>query len=267
MAKTAILTDVHGNLIALQAVLAELDTLDIGDVVFGGDIVGYGARPAECVALVRERGGRCVLGNHDHYLNMLARQGTGILPATWRENPVWAGVVHALEQLDEEARAWLGSRPMLLQIEGGIVCHASLHDPFEWRYLMDDSSALATIELLRDKGPGMGFFGHTHQLAVFADPKGTEQIADPPGDRFTVPEGLACALTCGSVGQPRQAEDRRATWVLWDPAERQVEFRRTEYAATETAREILAAGLPAMSAVRLLSSSEITELLGSDHGG
>lgn len=267
MSKTAILTDVHANLLALQAVLAEVDELGIEKVVFGGDIVGYGARPAECVALVRERGGFCVLGNHDHYLNLLARQGTRILPGDWEANPVWAGVVHALNELDEEALAWVAALPMLRELEGGILSHASLHDPFEWRYLSNRSSARSTIEILREKVSGLGFFGHTHQLAVFADPEGGEQIADPGEDRFVVPEGLACAITCGSVGQPRQAGDPRATWVLWDPVERMVEFRRTAYPALQTAQQILDAGLPAMSAMRLVSESDAANLVDPDHGG
>jgi len=260
MPKTAILSDIHGNLHALRAVLAEIDAMGIEEIVCGGDTVGYGSQSAACVALIRERSTLCVLGNHGYYLGLLATQGRGILPERWKLNPVWAGIALAEQQLDKDALEWLDSLPWINQLEGSVLVHASLHEPEKWHYLTDVASTLATIEILRGKKRNIGFFGHTHRLAIFADPKAHAKVTGLGTDRFFVPANLACAITCGSVGQPREVDDHRASWVLWDPDERVIEFRRTKYPAIKAAKEILAAGLPPVSASRLLSQKETSEL-------
>ena len=254
MPKIAILSDIHGNLPAFEAVLKRVAKSGAEEIAFGGDIVGYGASPRECVDLVRKLGGHCVLGNHDAYTKQVADNGEESLYDGWQSNPVWAGVAHALRHMDKEALEWLWERPWFLHLNeaGAVLAHASLHDPNKWPYLEDQESAGPTLAILKEKGFGVGFFGHTHRLGVFSDDTADAVPEKIDEDRYLIPEGSICAVTVGSVGQSREVSDERATWVIWDPEERIVEFHRSYYPHLQAAREIMEAGLPMESAMRLL---------------
>lgn len=252
MPKIAILSDVHANAPALEAVLREVARAKVGRVVWGGDLVGYGASSDACVSRARELGGNCVMGNHDTYTNQIRRDRT-VLPANrdWRKNPVWAGVEEAARTLSEENAAWLSALPHQVEIPGGVVAHAALHQPDEWPYLRSFADALPTLAILRESGFGIGFFGHTHRQDLFFDPGEPVTPERISPTRVHLPEGVVCAVLVGSVGQPRDG-DLRAGWTLWDSDTRVVEFRRTPYPALEAAQAIIAADLPVESALRLL---------------
>ncbi|NNE91607.1 MAG: hypothetical protein HKN23_08170 [Verrucomicrobiales bacterium] len=261
MAGIAILTDIHGNLPALEAVLREVADCGAEQIAFGGDLVGYGASPAECVALVRNLGGHCVLGNHDAMTMEVHDRGIEHVPATWKHNPVWAGVIHAVKHLSEEDLKWLWDLPWFLRMQGGVIAHASLSDPNSWQYLSDQAAAVPTLNVLKEKRVlgGIGFFGHTHQFRVFseeetADAKVAERLDE---DRYYFPEGCVSAVTIASVGQPRDPGDYRACWAIWDPEDRVVTFKRTDYPAILAARNILDAGLPPENAARLLRGADL----------
>jgi diadenosine tetraphosphatase ApaH/serine/threonine PP2A family protein phosphatase len=255
MPKIAILSDIHSNLPALTAVLEDVRKCGITEIYFGGDTVGYAAKPDECVSLVRHHGGHSVLGNHDYYTNAVLAEPENIPTGTnWQENPVWAGVVHASRVLSAENARWLADLPGFLEIPGGILTHAALHYPEDWPYLHSSSDAAPTLALLEKGGHGIGFFGHTHLQTFFPLRTGDVKVRRLDFSRVHLPEGVVCAVLVGSVGQPRD-DDPRAAWVIWDTDERIVEFRRTEYPALETARQIVDAGLPEMSALRLLDEA------------
>ena len=263
MPKNAILSDLHANLPALEAVLREVEVSGAEEIVFGGDLVGYAAQPKECVDWVRRLGGRSVLGNHDAFTRFLTVNTTAILPDSWPENPVWAAIDLANRELDEEALQWLWQRPMQLSLDGGaVLAHASLHAQGDWPYLNDERIAGPTLDLLREQGLSIGFFGHTHQQDLFFDDdaEGVPEWID--ANRVFIPENAVCAMTVGSVGQPRDGGDYRASWAIWDPEERVVEQRRTAYPAILAAQSILQAGLPIESALRLLSLDQRREWLG-----
>jgi diadenosine tetraphosphatase ApaH/serine/threonine PP2A family protein phosphatase len=259
MPRIAILSDVHANAPALDAVLREVAKAKVGRIVWGGDVVGYGASSNACVSRVRELGGECVMGNHDYYTNQI-RRDRGILPANrdWRKNPVWAGVEEAARTLTEDNAAWLRTLPRRLEIPGGVVAHSALHHPDEWPYLRSFMDALPTLDMLRESATGIGFFGHTHRQEIFFDP--TELVTPERINRTRthLPEGVVCAVLVGSVGQPRDG-DLRAGWTLWDSDTRVVEFRRTAYSALEAAHDIIAADLPVESALRLLDDETARE--------
>jgi predicted phosphodiesterase len=252
MPKIAILSDIHANAPALEAVLRDVAKAKVKRIVFGGDVVGYGASSNACVTRVREMGGECVLGNHDHYTNQI-RRDRSVLPANrdWRKNPVWAGVEEAARTLSEANAEWLSHLPRSLDIPGGVVVHAALHQMEEWPYLRSLNDAQPTLSILRRTAIGIGFFGHTHRQEIFfdaAEPVTPERIN---ATRTHLPEGVVCAVVVGSVGQPRDG-DLRAGWTLWDSDTRVVEFRRTDYPALDAAHDIVAADLPVDSAMRLL---------------
>jgi diadenosine tetraphosphatase ApaH/serine/threonine PP2A family protein phosphatase len=145
---------------------------------------------------------------------------------------------------------------MTLKIPGGIMAHASLDDPGAWNYIESREAAWPTLLALRELTERIGFFGHTHQQELFPDPDAAEGPEQLDALRWRLPEGLACAVTVGSVGQSRIAKDQRAAWTLWDPRERIVEFRRTEYDNLAAARGILAARLLRDSALSILSPEQ-----------
>ena len=248
MAKVAILSDIHGNLPALQAVLKEVDKLDTDLIVFGGDIVGYGASPAECVEYVRNLGADSVFGNHESYLKLVAENGIDCLEPDWEENPVAAGVVHARRAMSDDALQWIFDLPWFLPIENEtIIAHACLDAPGDWNYIDDNRSAEPTLEVMKKRKLTLGFFGHTHQTGVFPfrEPSGRD-------DFYELENNPVTAVTVGSVGQPRDMKDCRSTWVLFDSDYRTIEFKRTEYDYQKAAEQILEAGLPEHSATRLL---------------
>jgi predicted phosphodiesterase len=256
MPKIAILSDIHSNLPALKAVLKEIAEMEVDQICFGGDTVGYAGEPDECVSLVREHGGVCVLGNHDFY-TLSVRSDRENLPSSriWKKNPVWAGVELAARTLGEDNAAWLGSLPGVLKIPGAVLSHSALHDFGDWPYLHSLTDARPTLAILRESGDEIGFFGHTHRQEIFYEPKDAILPERLDATRMHLPKGVVCTIIVGSVGQPRD-HDLRAAWVLWDSETRIVEFRHTEYPALETAREILITGLPKESALRLLSTEE-----------
>jgi diadenosine tetraphosphatase ApaH/serine/threonine PP2A family protein phosphatase len=248
--KIALLSDIHANLPALQAVIEDADRLGIRDFVFMGDIVGYGPHPAECVEMVRQSGAPCVQGNHDYY-TVAGSRHRGFIPndAESRANPVWAGIHHAMRELDGDDIEWLGALPRVIDIPGAIVAHASLDDPSRWKYLLDSNDAATTLDVLERLGLSIGFFGHTHRQEWFSRPQAP---GEPCGeDGFVLAPDKRFAVVVGSVGQPR-SKDNRASWTVWDSERRIFEFRRTSYPVEQTVAAIRKAGLPAHSARRLM---------------
>jgi predicted phosphodiesterase len=253
MPTIALLSDIHANVHALKPVLREIETLGIDQIVFCGDIVGYGPHPAECVKLVREAGGISIMGNHDYY-TVAASTDPEIIPAgpDGLTNPVWAGIRHAVKHLDPEAIDWLASLPRFAEIPGAIVAHAALHDTHRWPYLLSSHDARPTLEILERCKFGIAFFGHTHRQEWFSLPGKPDPEPVTP-DKFQLMDGSVCAVVVGSVGQPRTG-DTRAAWTLWDSEQRTFEFRQTVYPFKQTAKDIHEAGLPASSARRLLGA-------------
>lgn len=247
MPKVAVLSDIHGNLPAFESVLKQVDKHSVDLIVFGGDIVGYGASPAKCVEYVRALGGNCVFGNHESYTVAVADNGVESLGDWWSEDPVEAGAVHAFRSLSEDALDWIRGLPWFLPLdEDVIIAHAGLDDPNSWPYLECDETAAPTIEIMKNRDLKIGFFGHIHKLAVFP-----EREPSRGGGFYELKDAEPTAITVGSVGQPRD-KDGRASWVLFDSDERTVEFLRTEYDRELAARQIIDAGLPARSGERLL---------------
>jgi len=237
---------------ALRAVLDEIETLKIDSIVCGGDTVGYGPYPSECVKQVRQTGGVSVVGNHD-YFAITEKRYPGSIPAEPEsiDNPVWAGIRHAVQQLTEDDFAWLESLPHIIKIPGGVLTHAALHDPGNWPYLLSDADAIPTLEILTECQIDITFVGHTHRQEYFLLPGDPDLEELVPGSKYRLQPRSVCAVVVGSVGQPR-THDNRAGWTIWDSDERTVEFRRTPYPYREAAQAFRAARLPESSAQRLL---------------
>lgn len=252
----ALLSDIHANRHALEAVLAECRAEGIVDGFFLGDLVGYAADASACVRLAMDTGWPNVVGNHDFWLVKLRK--TGWVPGGDGGDPVALSLRHALRTMSDEELDWLGASSVFAKPDRAIAVHASVDEPGHWNYVTDEQAAAAGLAVLRGRGRHVAFHGHTHLQRVFTDPEdgcGPEWLGER---RFRIPEGLATIVTVGAVGQPREEDgDTRAAWATWEPETRTVEFRRTTYDVEAAAEAIREAGLAEESAERLFGVAGI----------
>lgn len=237
--RTAILGDVHGNLEALEAVLAVAAERGVNRYVQVGDVVGYGANPSECLKLLREVGTRIVAGNHDWAVVQK-------LSADFF-NPAARAAVHwTRAQLDKDDIAFLEDLPLVEQIGELTVFHASLDHPELFHYILDPQSALENLDLLPTP---LGCCGHSHVPVSFLLSEDNLLITDEEELSF---EGYERVIfNVGSVGQPRDGDPRAALAIL-DEETRSFELIRVPYDLAKTGEKIRRAGLPQELAERLV---------------
>lgn len=236
----AVFADVHANLEAMQAVLADMDTQAISQRVCLGDIVGYAASPAQCLELIRGLGCPVVQGNHDE------AAATDIALDEMRD-VAQSGVEFARQKLSTEQRAYLASLPLTSSSERCQFVHASLNAPGEWRYVMRESEAQ---EHFKVQSEPLCFCGHTHVPTVW-HLSNTGNIKSWRGHgRIELPAGGKTLINVGSVGQPRDLCSA-ACYAIYDPQARWVEFRRVAYDIAKARRKILRAKLPRFASQRL----------------
>jgi predicted phosphodiesterase len=237
--RVAVISDIHANLHALEAVLADLEGESPAAVWCLGDVVGYGPRPNECCAIVAERADICLVGNHD--LACLGRVDITLFnydaaaAATWTQGVLTADSRTFLESLAPSAAA-----------EQAQLFHASARDPV-WEYVLSDEAALATF--LLTTAP-LVLVGHSHvALSITFDGGLVAGGLAPDGSERQL-EGSRLLLNPGSVGQPRDG-DPRAAWLLLDFERMFGSFRRVAYPIERTQSEMREAELPEALAARL----------------
>ena len=245
----AVLSDIHGNLEALEAALADLDRVKPASVACLGDFVGYGASPNECVERLRPRLDEAVIGNHD-----LAAIGRLTLRG-FHEDAAAAARWTDLA-LKPSNRAWLESLPLDGVWHGARIVHAAPAAPAQWRYVLSARDALKEMEAFEEH---VCFIGHTHFPCSFdREESGSRLGSDDlePGLRFrrdpeiAVHPGRRYLVNVGSVGQPRDG-DPRACYALYDDEAASIRIVRIEYDVEGAMRRIVDAGLPAFLAERL----------------
>jgi diadenosine tetraphosphatase ApaH/serine/threonine PP2A family protein phosphatase len=241
--RVAVISDIHGNLHALEAVLQAVDREQLDELWCLGDLVGYGARPNECCAVVRERADLCLVGNHD--LVALGRNNVDL----GEFNPEAAAAARwTRSALNEESRGFLESLEPAAEREGVELFHASPRDPV-WEYVLTVEAALAGLQV---SSAPLVLVGHSHVPLAISLRDG-ELAGDhaPAGTDRELAEGR-WLLNPGSVGQPRDG-DPRAAWLLLDLDGPRASFRREKYPVEETQSEIREEGLPDALATRLAS--------------
>lgn len=253
--RALVISDVHSNIEALDAVLRDAATTGAIDAVWcAGDIVGYGPDPHAVIDRLREVGAQCVAGNHD-----LAAIGE---MTTDDFNPVAAAAAHWTDrQLRQDDREYLRALPLTLQPHPLVtLVHGSLRDPV-WEYLLDIDQAEAQFSL---QPTPHGIVGHSHLQFSMAERPGAGGIAArrmSHGDAVDFRDAARRILNPGSVGQPRDG-DRRAGYMLYDAPDApvlperpagSVTWRRVDYDAKLTRQKILDAGLPEFLGDRLLA--------------
>jgi len=239
----AILSDIHANLEALTAVLADADGEGAGAVLCLGDLVGYGADPVACLEAVAERAAGLVAGNHEY--------GTvGLVDLDWFNPVARAAVLWTRGRLGADAGRYLAALPLTLTVGDACLVHASPSQPEEWDYLMSAEDGFAVFPAFDTR---LCFVGHSHRPGVWSVGSGGPEHADAfrawP-TRIRLEDGRRYLINVGSVGQPRD-RDPRAAYALWDQDRREVTIRRVDYDRRATADKILAAGLPRILATRL----------------
>lgn len=259
MSKIAILSDIHGNLPAFKAILRELPAKGVTQIAVLGDIVGYGASPAECVELCMRYSATAVLGNHDFEVLKIFNNDRSILEMGWEKSGFLAGFELAARTINNKQAEWLSKLPYIRPIKGAFIAHACLDEPEEFGYVESYEDAQPCLDILTSQESKVCFLGHTHQQEIFHHP--SANIDWENKTTFTIPPDEPCVIMAGSVGQPREEHDRRAAWVLWEPEIRRIELMRTDYSRITAAKEIIMAGLPLESALRILTQQEYATLV------
>jgi diadenosine tetraphosphatase ApaH/serine/threonine PP2A family protein phosphatase len=237
--RVAVVSDIHGNLAALEAVLAALEAEGTDELWCLGDLVGYGARPSECCAAIEARASFCLVGNHD-----LAVRGTIDLEEF--SGDAGAAARWTRDVLSPEALAFLNRLSPEGKRENVALFHGSARDPV-WEYVLSDEAAVTTLAMTEEP---IVLVGHSH-AALHVTMRGDDVDGGlaPAGTELDL-RGRRALLNPGSVGQPRDG-DPRAAYLVLDLDERTAGFRRVEYDIERTQREIREAGLPDLLAARL----------------
>ena len=234
----AIVSDVHANLEALEAVLADVVVRGASDMVCLGDFVGYGASPNDCVALLRPRIAAAVLGNHDQ-----AALEPAMLEYFNREAATAAR--WTAEALTQEHADYLRALPLSVAWRGARLVHASPAEPEAWNYVF---SPLEAVDEMGYCDEPVCFVGHSHLPGTFEIDGGRSSYSRDP--YVAGHQDRRYLIVVPSVGQPRDG-DPRAGYLLWDDAAWTFEQVRLNYDLEGAMRRIRAAGLPPHLAERL----------------
>lgn len=233
----AILSDLHANLEATEAVLADAEARGCDRFVCLGDVVGYNANPHECVAIIQKMNCPIVKGNHDEQASLAesSRDFNALAEAAinWTRANLTSG-----------DKAWLRDLPPSRQVDDFTIVHATLDMPNQWGYVFNSLDAAASFTC---QHTSLCFFGHTHVAGAFVRDDGVERIRV---EKLTIEPGKKYFINAGSVGQPRDG-DWRAAYCIYHADKDYVEQRRVKYDIGATQKKIMEAGLPRLLAERL----------------
>lgn len=237
----AILGDIHSNLSALEAVLGAIDKENVQRVLSVGDVVGYGAAPAECIQILKEIDAVVVKGNHDAAC-------VGDLDMTFFNPYARAAVEWTRTALDQEDLEWLRALPMTIDLDHCTVAHGTLSRPERYDYIQCPQDADPSLDEMVRK---VCFVGHTHVpvtiMRYVDDPYRTAYTQEP---EIHLDEVVRALVNVGSVGQPRD-ENCHTAYGIYDSEAGIVKIHRLPYDIETEATRIRAAGLPPMLADRL----------------
>jgi diadenosine tetraphosphatase ApaH/serine/threonine PP2A family protein phosphatase len=237
--RVAVISDVHGNRHALDAVLAALAEDEPDEVWCLGDLVGYGPQPNECCVAVAARADLCLAGNHDLVvlgsLDLHDFAGDAAAAAAWTQGVLQPDSRSYLERLEPAATR-----------DGVELFHGSPRDPI-WDYVLSEEAAWWAFQATRTP---LVLVGHSHvPLAISLEGEELAGGVAGGGTEIDLADSGRWLLNPGSVGQPRDG-DPRAAFLLLEPG-KQASFQRVEYPVERTQAEIRERGLPNALAERL----------------
>ncbi len=235
-----LISDIHANLEALEAVLAALQDEGIDQILCLGDVIGYGPNPNECVKLVQQHAAACLIGNHDEA--SLGRVDLDLFNYMARQAIEWT-----TEQLTEESKEFLKALPYMRTYGQFMIVHASPDEPTRWNYILNLEDAAQGFEAFSEQ---ICFIGHSHTPWVIPlQPDGRMRVLhDYP---LGVKDNFRYLINIGSVGQPRDRNPDAAFGIL-DTEPLQYTLKRVSYDVAKTQKKIRATGtLPSFLADRL----------------
>jgi len=239
--KYGILGDIHANLSALQVALSRMDAEGVEQLVSVGDVVGYGAAPSECIALLRERHALVVLGNHDAAV-------AGLLDDLHFNPYARTAVAWTRRALNRGEQEWLSELPLTETTDDCQVAHGTLYRPELFNYFLSQTDADSSLDVMERP---VCFVGHSHipitVMRLEDEPHRTAYTYDTEVD---LSETTRALMNVGSVGQPRD-DNPHTAFLLYDSVTRSARLLREEYDVQRESRRILDAGLPSVLAERL----------------
>jgi len=241
----AIISDIHANIDALEAVLEDIRKFPIRGIFCLGDIVGYGPEPGACVRRVMDISAVSVLGNHEAML-MLADK---ILDEDW-DVTIRKALQIAKAQVSKSELGWLRDLPITADLDPITLSHASLNEPTEFHYFYETTEAEAHFAA---QSTFISFSGHTHVPAIWEENPETfacRCLTPAENTPLRLDSSKRYAVNVGSVGQSRDG-DARASYALYDYDQSLLLLRRVGYDIAKAQARFKKAGLPASSASRL----------------
>ncbi len=217
--RTAIISDIHGNLEALSAVLFDIESVNVDEIVCLGDVIGYGPNPNECINLVNKKCPIILLGNHDAaVLDSLSTQNFNINAKIAIE---WTS-----EQLSEESRKFVENLPMSKIDTDKTYVHATPYEPRMWYYITSIEEAAFNFQFFDTT---FCFVGHTHiPVTISLDPEKKIIVSQDGYLDFSEDDGSHYLINVGSVGQPRD-RNPKASYGIVDTEVSNFSLRRVEY--------------------------------------
>lgn len=243
MPKIALISDIHGNIDALNAVVTDIKSQSVEEIYCLGDVVGYGGAPGACVRYVMEHCTGTVMGNHDEMAVI------GVILAPER---VAAPLRAAREELSLKEKKWMKELPLRQEVHGVTMVHSSLETPRKWNYIHNEEDARAHFKQQKTR---ICFVGHTHvpMLARYSASNGVN-CSIPDSQVINLNKRSLFVVNFGSVGQPRD-DDPRASYGLFDTEKLLFQLRRVPYDIAKAQNRIREAGLPERNANRLETGS------------
>lgn len=236
--RIAIISDIHANIEALEAVLKKIEEIKVDRILCLGDIIGYGPNPNECISLVKEIVDESIVGNHEY--GVLGRTDLRYFSLNARLACEWTRDV-----LTEENLEYISELPVNLIIDDMLLVHSTPHLPLEWNYILNIRDAVYQFMILEQK---ICFIGHSHEPVTFIKNERGCEVAS--SRRFIIGEGCKYIINCGSVGQPRDY-DPRAAFGFIDIDKGEVQIIRVPYDIKKVQEKIIRSGLPRFLADRL----------------
>ncbi len=237
--KYAIISDIHGNLEALQSVLKEIEGKEVDSILCLGDVIGYGPNPNECVELIKENADIVLAGNHDH-------APLGKIDISYFNPWARSAIEWTREQLTDESREFLLSLPLKTEVDGFTIVHSTPYNPHEWNYIITIGDAIKNFPEFENQ---VCFIGHSHVPMGISLSEGDDcrVVKDNP---LKMNKKLRYIINVGSVGQPRDL-DPRAAFGIYDNSKMEYRLCRVDYDVAETQRKINESELPPFLAERL----------------
>lgn len=233
----ALVSDIHGNLEALTAVLAEIEKENTDSLICLGDVIGYGANPEECAQIIREKADVCIMGNHEAAV-------VGALDINYFTPYARAAALWTQSHVSEETVKWAYDLPLAGKVDNFTVVHGSLYQPEMFNYVQTIADAEYNFNAMETP---LLFLGHSHQPMAFFNTTPMTYTLGPDIDLDFKEKNI---VNIGSVGQPRD-ENPLAAFAVYDSESKLVQLHRVQYNVNAAAEKIIKAGLPEALAMRL----------------